>query len=248
MFFCLTLFQGPRPVTDYRQVESNAVKLGFDIERLDSLLNLSSHGSLCIIGNYKYAQLLIDRLCVHSMLPKRHGGVGEGYPKVIAIDAGNCSDVYQIVNFARQYGLEIKKVLQNIIVSRVFTIYQLAHLVNDELPKIIERLSTDRKNYVIVIYGLLHMFASDPHIDKADAKQLIKEIAASIRKISENRFVVISTTHCNREYERTLFPVFDNVIRITTDTENSKVLNVNIHVQKRRIRGEGAPSEISRAM
>jgi hypothetical protein len=28
---------------------------------------------------------------------------------------------------------------------------------------------------------------SDPHIDKADAKQLIKEIAASIRKISEQQ-------------------------------------------------------------
>jgi hypothetical protein len=51
------------------------------------------------------------------MLPKRHGGMGEGYSKIIDIDAGNCSDVYQIVNFARQYGLEIKRVLQNIIVS-----------------------------------------------------------------------------------------------------------------------------------
>jgi hypothetical protein len=84
-------------------------------------------------------------------------GFGEGYTKIIAIDAGNCSDVYRIVDLARQYGLQIKKVLQNIIVSRAFTIYQLAHLVIDELPKIIERLSFDRKDYIIVIYGLLHL-------------------------------------------------------------------------------------------
>jgi hypothetical protein len=129
-------------------------------------------------------QLLIDRLCVHSLLPRRHGGIGEGYSKIIAIDAGNCSDVYQIVNFARQYGLKINGVLQNMMVSRVFTIYQLAHLVIDELPLIIEQLSADkRRNYVIVIYGLLHLFESDPHIYKANAKQIIKEIAVSLRKI-----------------------------------------------------------------
>jgi hypothetical protein len=77
------------------------------------------------------------------MLPKRHGGIGEGYSKIIAIDVGNCSDVYQIVIFAHQYGLEIKKVLKNIVVSRVFTIYQLTNLVAKELPGIIERVSSD---------------------------------------------------------------------------------------------------------
>jgi hypothetical protein len=49
--------------------------------------------------------------------------------KVIFIDAGGgkSSDIYQCVNLARQYyGLDIKKVLQSIVVTRAFTIYQLA--------------------------------------------------------------------------------------------------------------------------
>jgi DNA repair photolyase len=45
------------------------------------------------------------------MLPKRHARIGEGYSKIIAIDIGNCSDVYQIVKFARQYALDVKRVL-----------------------------------------------------------------------------------------------------------------------------------------
>jgi DNA-directed RNA polymerase subunit RPC12/RpoP len=229
----------------YQQVESNAIRLAFDIEKLDSLLNLSAQGSLCIIGEQMYTQLLMDRLCVHSMLPKRHGGIGLGYSKIIAIDAGNCSDVYQIVNFARQYGLGVKGVLKNIIVSRVFTIYQLAHLVVNELPRIIEQLSSDRKYNVIVIYGLLHSFVSDPHIDKADAKQLVKEIAASMKKISEDRFVVVSTTHCNRKFEKLLLPLFDNVIRIVNDIENNEVLQVNVHNQNHHIGGKGIRSAIS---
>src|ERR687895_2172740 len=135
--------------TVYRKAESSDIRLAFDIEKLDPLLNLSPHGSPGIIGEQIYTQLLMDRLCVHSMLPRRHGGIGEGYSKIIAIDAGNCSDVYQIVNFARQYGLETKRVLQNILISRVFAIYQLARLISYDLPKIIKQLSSDRKNNVI---------------------------------------------------------------------------------------------------
>lgn len=230
--------------TAYRQVESNTVRLAFDIEKLDALLNLRSHESLCIIGDRKHTQLLIDRLCVHSMLPKRHGGIGEGYSRILAIDAGNSSDVYQVVNFARQYGLDIKRVLQNIVVSRVFTIYQLAHLVTDELPRIIGQLSPDGKNNVIVIYGLLHLFVSDPHIDKADVKQLIKEVATSISKISEERFVVVSSSHCNRKYEKLLYPMFDNVIEMADDAEKG-ILQAEVYTGNHTIgrrRGRSAPS------
>jgi hypothetical protein len=104
-------------------------------------------------------------------------------------------------------------VLQSVIVSRVFTIYQLAHLISYELPKIIEQFSPESK--IIVIYGLLHLFVSDPHTDKADAKQLIKEISISLRKMSKDRFIIVSFAHCNREYEKLLLPVFDKCIEIT---------------------------------
>ena len=217
--------------TAYRQLEHTSNKLAFDIEKIDSLLNLNAHGSLCIIGEQKYTQLLIDRLCVHSLLPKRYGGTvaGPNYPKIIVIDAGNCTDIYQFVDFARQYGLEVKKVLQSIVVSRVFTIHQLAHLIIYELPKIIEQLSSGKKNNcIVVVYDLLSMFMSDPHIDKADAKQLIKEITSSIRKLSEDRFVIVSFLHSNYTYEKWFMPVFDNMIEITDEIDNDNILRVKV--------------------
>jgi hypothetical protein len=200
------------------------------IEKIDSLLNLNAYGSLCIIGEQKYTQLLIDRLCVHSLLPKRHGGIGGlNYSKIIAIDAGNCTDVYQFVDFARQYGLEVKKVLQSVIVSRVFTIYQLAHLIIYELPKIIEQFSSTSM-ITIVIYGLLHLFVSDPHTDKVDAKNLTKEIASSLRKMSKDRFIIVSFAHCNTEYEKLLLPAFDKCIEITNNNiDNGKILQIDIN-------------------
>ena len=93
-------------------------------------------------------------MCSLSAAKKAWRYRGPDYSKIIAIDAGNCTDVYQCIDFARQYGLEVKKVLQSIVVSRIFTIYQLAHLIIFELPKIIEQFSS--RNKIIVIYGLLH--------------------------------------------------------------------------------------------
>jgi hypothetical protein len=162
-------------------------------------------------------------------LPKRHGGIGGlDYSKIIVIDASNCTDVYQFVDFARQYGLEVKKVLQSVIVSRVFTIYQLSHLIAFELPKIIEQISST-SIIIIVIYGLLHLFVSDPHTDKVDAKNLTKEIASSLRKISKDRFIIVSFAHCNIEYEKLLLPAFDKYIEITNNIDDGKILQIDIN-------------------
>jgi Rad51 len=210
-----------------------STKLGFDIKRIDSLLNLDTHGSICIIGDQRYTQLLIDRLCVHTLLPRKYGGIGQDYSKIIVIDAGNCTDVYQYVDFCRQYGLEIDKVLRNVVVSRVFTIYQLAYLITHDLPKIVEKFSTGNKVIVIVVYGLLHLFSSDPHINRIDAKNLIKEISSSLRKLTKDWFVIVSFTHSNRQYMKPLITVFDKCIKITNTIDNSIIMRIDINSPNR---------------
>jgi hypothetical protein len=114
------------------------------------------------------------------------------------------------------------------VVSRVFTIYQLANLVINELSRIIEQFSSGGKNTVIVINGLLHLFASDPHIDKTDAKQLLKEISSSIKKLSEYMFVVVSFDMSYEKYEKYLLPILDNVIEVTHDTTDNGLLQAKI--------------------
>ena len=68
-------------------------------------------------------------------------------------DAGNSLDFYQYENFARQYCLDIKEILQRIVVSRAFTVYQLADLIINELPKVIKQFDTR----LVVISDLLHI-------------------------------------------------------------------------------------------
>jgi DNA-directed RNA polymerase subunit RPC12/RpoP len=213
--------------TAFRQIQDLNIRFAFDIEKIDSILDLEATGTLCIIGEQKYTQILIDRLCVHSTLPRRYGGIGSDYSKTIAIDAGNCTNVYQLVDFARQYGLEVKKVLESIVVGRTFTIYQVADLIMNELPKIIQELSP--RNKLILVYGLLHLFVFDPHIDKVDAEKLIKEISRSLKKLSKDRLVVVSFSHCNNEYEKSLLPIFDKRIEITNVVDNSRLLWLKVY-------------------
>ena len=136
-------------------------------------------------------------------MPKRSGD-GNGFESsnnVIVIDAGNSLDVYQHVNFARQYGLDIKKkVLQHIIISRVFTVYQLTNIIVYELPKVIEQYDNAK---LIVISDLLDMFLRDPQLEVEEGQSLIKEIINSIRRRREifgNTLILTSLSSSSSSY------------------------------------------------
>ena len=158
----------------------------------------------------------MTRLSIRALLSKRQGGVGSPY--VIAIDAGNSLDFYQYVNFARQYCLDIKEILQRIIVTRAFTIYQLADLIINELPEVIKQFDT----HLIVISDLLHMFTHDPNVDRKEGIYLIKEIVSAIRKISMSSsssprqiLGVISWNHHQSSYNDILLSKLDKYLEIT---------------------------------
>jgi len=193
----------------------------FGIEALDSssFLNLKTGDTLGIIGdssnNRKYTNVLLTRLSIRSLLSEKHGGVGS--PFVITIDAGNSLDFYQYVNFARQYGFDLEKILQRIIASRAFTIYQLADLIINELPKVIKQFDTR----LVIVSDLLHMFTHDPSVDRKEAIYLIKEIVSAIRKISMSAssprqiLGVVSWNHPQSLFDDILLSKLDKHIEIT---------------------------------
>jgi hypothetical protein len=90
----------------------------------------------------------------------------------------------------------------------------------------------------MVVYGLLHLFVFDPHIDRADARQLLKEIARSLKNLSKDRLVLVSFAQCNNnEYEKSLLLAFDKRIEITDNVDNSRILQINVYNQlcKRKV-------------
>jgi hypothetical protein len=221
----------PRIFETAYDVQQRSHKLSFGISQIDSLIDLSdSGGTICVATSKNskdggfYAQTLLTRLCVRALMSRRHGGFGS--PSVIFIDAGNCSDIYQCVNFARQYGLDTQKVLDSIIVSRPFTIHQLAGLLIYELESVAVQRSGTK---LVVVSNILKMFSqetSDPQLDYDEGRWLLIEIVKSLQRISAQTVVVISVnnTNINNNYSsqyQNLLPHCDDWIDIIADNASS---------------------------
>ena len=225
------------PVSQQQQDNSNSTRvvctqrfhtvsrLNFDIKKIDSVLTFGIGECMSLIGNY--SKILLERLCIRALLSERHGGFGSRY--VIIIDAGNCSDIYSAVNFACQYGLDLKDTLKRIVVSRPFTIYQLANLVTCELPKAVQKFDTK----TIIISDMLCMFLQDSQTRIKEARPIIKEIINSLRRISNNASVIVSFNYTlPSEYYQMLIPYFDKCIHITNDDDNSLIVEVTHYKKK----------------
>jgi Rad51 protein len=228
----------PKIQTAYE--EFSISRLTFDIRKIDSLVDLTAGDTACIMAaNKKHANTLLTRLCVRALMSNRQGGFNSS--KVIFVDAGNTSDVYQCVNFARQYGLDIKQVLQSIVVSRSFTIYQLSNTIINELPNIIEQFSGAK---AVIIGELLSMFANDPQVQIKEAESLIRQIINAVRKlcIYNNILCVISFCSNNKNitktYARLILQRIDKCIEIDRGEGNDKKnkknndLSINIKIKK----------------
>jgi DNA-directed RNA polymerase subunit N (RpoN/RPB10) len=242
----------PKFQTAYYDIEDRKRKITLDIEEIDSSITLTTEDCIGIIGEARYANTILIRLCVRALILKSQSELLEFAKKVIFIDAGgknNSPDsFYRCVNFARQYRLDIKKVLQSIVVSRAFTIYQLADLIIYELPRVIQQLEAK----VILISDLLNMFVCDPQIKIEEGERMIKEIINSLRKISSttnNTLIVVSLCRHHHYssfsssylYEKILLPRFDKCIEITNSKKKkvNNVLDIRIRNHKNHHHNDG---------
>ena len=214
-------------------------KITFTINGIMSI-DLLVGDIVSIMGTSRLTNLILTRICVSSLLPRRHGGLCKRNlnSNVFILDAGNSTDAYQFVDFIKQYGLDIKKTLQKIIVSRVFTIYQLIHFLVYELSKIIRKYNIN----LVVIPDLLEMFIQDPQLHMKEAKSLIREIAAALRNISvvnnNNNYnvLLLASLPSNNELSspildvthRIFFSLFNKEIEITENNTNDR-LKLRIH-------------------
>ncbi len=210
-----TVAQKPRLLSTVFQKASRLPKLTLDIPQLDQVLHfLTPNQVVCIAGIY--TQKLIERLCVRAQLPHRYGGLDT---TVLLIDGANSSDIYQCVDFAQQYGLDVKKVLSKIISSRSFTVYQLANLIINELENAIKQY--DAK--LVIISNLLHFFTNDPYLDTKEMKAILKQVIKSLQKI-ENCLVVVSLGFPT-QYDEMVLQLFSKIIIIN---QSYHALSVNI--------------------
>ena len=100
----------------------------------------------------------------------------------------NKFDFYNITEIADKKYRILDRALKNIIVRRMFTIYQLAHFLIKELEKDLEKY----KSKLVVITG--DFFLSDSQITKQDKDWLYPQMIQAIKKVKDSIIVVFSPT------------------------------------------------------
>ena len=168
----------------------------------------------------RYTNALITGLIVRSLLPHRHGGMDA--KKVMVIDADNSSNPYLCVDFGRQYRMHPRTVLNKVIVTRQFTIYQLTHTILYDLPK---RVRLHRPS-VIVISGLLDQFIQEPNIHINEFENLISQIVSALRRIKDVLLIVSSRFGD----EEMVVPTLSRIIEMRTKKEFDRTkLNLSVY-------------------
>jgi hypothetical protein len=150
------------------------------------------------------------------------------------------------VSFARQYYRRdvISRVLNNTVITRCFTVYQLAEILINQLPEVIQQYNAK----MVVVSDLLDMFVRDPQIEANDARHLLNKIVNAITKTRtlENVLVIVSlpcvgsACHHNDKpfisYNKTILPRFDKCIEITNDHKNrNKMIGIKIRSKSTRM-------------
>jgi hypothetical protein len=133
---------------------------------------------------------------------------------------------------------------QKTMITRPFTIYQLADIVINQLPNVIRQY--DAK--MVVVSDLLDMFIHDPQIEANEARYLINEIVNSITKSREleDVLVVVSLSFRNSpsnhdndvkpyiSYDKMVLKRFNKSVEITDKQNNT--LDVKMRDNNKKIK------------
>jgi hypothetical protein len=144
-------------------------------------IELTLGDKICIVR--PYTDLVCDTI-VRGILPKRHLGLES--PTVYILVTDNKFDFYNITEIANTKYQILERVLENVIVRRIFTIYQLADFLIRDLEKDINKY----KSKLFIITG--DFYLRDEQISKHDKDRLYPQMIESIIKIKDSVILVFS--------------------------------------------------------
>jgi hypothetical protein len=121
----------------------------------------------------------------------------------VFVDCKNSFDPYMIARICRGCGLDVKKTLQSIRISRPFTAYQLNTLLEDGLKDVLAR-----KPALVIFSGLLELFQSED-VEAEDAGVILTRVLRELKHMAKPFPLLL--THGDLRGKTTLEAVADTV-------------------------------------
>jgi hypothetical protein len=179
------------------------------ISALDQLCGGFKAGELILIdGNSSLIATLPDQLCVTTYQTF--------HSATIYIDAGMRANPYQIARYARLRELDQREVLQNVLMSRAFTVYQLSTILQELLEPILQSHSPRT-----LLIGMLPALYQDPELSRREAQMLLLQDLQKLQQLTSTHQLITVCTNLDtmplspsKSLGKTLYDNVTEVIRI----------------------------------
>jgi hypothetical protein len=193
----------PRPPLFQRASSYNRFSL--DFSPLDKLLQPLAPDNLVMLTGHS-ASAVAELAAFRAQLPRERGGLDS---TTVFIDGGNCSDPYLFASLARHYSLDARKALRRVMNCRVFTMYQLANLLLNDVVGMTETHGSK----LLVIANLLGTF-NEPEIGTNEVNRLLDAIHAGIME-AKKKLIVIATLGSPNKYDGVVTSWSETLVRLS---------------------------------
>jgi len=191
------------------QVVKPDIIVSSGIPELDNLLGGFKAGETTLVdGNSNLIEDLPNQLCVNTYRTF--------HSETIYIDGGMCANPYRIARYARMLELDQQDVLENVVMSRAFTVYQLSSLVHEMLEPMIQKLSPRT-----LIIGMLPALYLDSEVPVREAQTLlsldlqkIQDLTARYQLITVFTNIDVMPLLPSRGLGKTLYESVNEIVRM----------------------------------
>lgn len=229
-------------VNAYDELIDNRRKL-FDIQSIDNFFYFQNEKNISIINRCKTTHVLyhlVTKLCIEY-------AKNDEKSKTILIDGGGNNLGYIYLHLIKlsvkeQQQCDINRLLKNIIISRAFTLHQLANTIINELPALIQKLNCKIQIIVLDIFNTLFSVSNDriklESIENAidigeDKIKLLDEILQNITNLSKYYFSILAFTDSRKIFNKNIFSHFNQILEIVSTHDNKSNKNQSILYMRR---------------
>jgi hypothetical protein len=219
----------------YEELSDNRKKL-FGIPPIDNFFYFHEKKNISIINRCKTTThllyQLVAKLCIE--FSKNNGKKN----KTIVIDGGSGNNLgylyLKLMKLSVKEQSNINQLLDNIIISRAFTFYQLTDVIANELPMLIKKLSGKLQIIVLDIFDRLvtpstSKIKSKPIENASDIEDdKIKRLDKTLQNIislSKHHLSVLAFTGFKKTFNKTIFSGFDHILEIVSMYSNKNNKN-----------------------
>ena len=157
------------------------------IKELDKLMGGFKTGQITYIdGDSSLISKIPNQICVNTYQTFDSD--------TIYIDAGMCADPYKIAQYARKMELDQRKILEHVHISRAFTVYQLAMLIQDMLEQAIKRYKPQT-----LIIGRFPIFYLDSDVEDKEAQTLLRSNLHKIHELTAKYNLITIFTNLDKK-------------------------------------------------